>query len=73
MDNEITTNPLIEESWKDALGEEFNAPYFKEIERKLIDEKRAGGVLYPQANEIFNAFNWMPCALLNLVIIVPVH
>ncbi|WP_419241735.1 uracil-DNA glycosylase [Cardinium endosymbiont of Nabis limbatus] len=48
-------NIRIESSWKDALTEEFEKPYFK----KLADYVRAAyrsGVVYPAAKNIFRAF-----------------
>lgn len=69
MNNAITINPHIEGSWREALAEEFSAPYFKEIERKILDEKKSGVVLYPPSKEIFNAFNLTPFHQVKVVIL----
>ncbi len=69
MNDSATINPLIEESWREALGEEFNAPYFKNIKRKMLNEKKAGVVLYPPSKEIFNAFNLTPFPQVKVVIL----
>lgn len=69
MNNEVTVNPRIEESWRKALLEEFDAPYFKEIKKKILEEKRKGLVLYPPGKEIFNAFNLTPFHQVKVVIL----
>lgn len=65
----ITINPQIEKSWEEALAEEFGAPYFKEIKRKILEEKKAGTVLYPSDNDIFNAFNLTPFDKVKVIIL----
>lgn len=67
--NDITIDPQPEESWKKALAEEFSAPYFKEIKRKILEEKKAGVVLYPPGKDIFNAFNLTPFDKVKVVIL----
>ncbi|MBI3634205.1 MAG: uracil-DNA glycosylase [Candidatus Yonathbacteria bacterium] len=69
MKDTIAVNPLIEESWREALAEEFNAPYFKEIKKKILEEKKAGVVLYPPGKEIFNAYNLTPFHQVKVVIL----
>lgn len=32
-------NPVIEESWKEILGDEFNKPYFIELKQFLLAER----------------------------------
>ena len=41
-------NPVIEESWKRELADQFAAPYFEELKRFLIAEKQQFPV-YPIA------------------------
>lgn len=67
--NDIIINPQIEESWRKALAEEFSAPYFKEIKRKILEEKERGVVLYPPGKQIFNAFNLTPFDKVKVVIL----
>lgn len=50
----------IEASWKDALEEEFEKPYFSEIVSFLKKEKQQGKVIYPEGKNIFNAFEQTP-------------
>ncbi|MEK9186604.1 MAG: uracil-DNA glycosylase, partial [Patescibacteria group bacterium] len=67
--NDIAINPQIEEGWRKALMEEFSAPYFKELKRKILDEKEKGIVLYPPGKQIFNAFNLTPFDKVKVVML----
>lgn len=69
MMTEITINPQIEESWEAALAEEWGAPYFKEIKKKILVEKGVGIVLYPPGEDIFKAFNLTPFNKVKVVIL----
>lgn len=66
-----TTNisPQLEESWKEALLEEFGKPYFAELKAFLVEEKKKGLTIYPPGKEIFNAFNYTPFKDVKVVII----
>lgn len=66
---DITVSPQLEDSWKEALAEEFDAPYFKEIKRKILEERKAGVVLCPPDKDIFNAFNLTPFDEVKVVIL----
>jgi len=59
----------IEESWKLALQEEFVKPYFSEIKKSLLAEKRKGIEIYPPGPLIFNAFNTTPFKKVKVVIL----
>ena len=59
----------IEESWKKALTEEFNKPYFTGIKQFIQAEKAKGKNVYPPGPLIFNAFNLTPFAQVKVVII----
>src|SRR5260221_12571429 len=47
----------IEDSWKNALKQEFNKPYFMQITTFLKTEKLSNKTIYPPGGLIFNAFN----------------
>ena len=47
----------IEETWKEALKQEFTKPYFLQIATHLKAEKMSGKMIYPPGSLIFNAFN----------------
>ncbi len=61
-------DPNIEESWKKVLWDEFQQPYFAELKRFLVEEKRTYTV-YPPGPMIFNAFNKTPFDKVKVVII----
>ena len=69
MTTETTLNPQLEEGWKNALAEEFGAEYMKGLKKKLVEEMKAGVVIYPPAREIFNAFNLTPFDKVKVVIL----
>ena len=52
-----------------ALAEEFGAEYMRELKKKLVEEMKAGIVIYPSAKQIFNAFNLAPFDKVKVVII----
>lgn len=64
----MAVNPIIEESWKDALAEQFAAPYFAQLKQFLVTEKQQF-VVYPPGPQIFNAFNLTPFDKVKVVII----
>lgn len=59
----------IEESWKEALKDEFSKPYFQQIALHLKTEKSQGKIIYPPGPFIFNAFNTTPVRKVKVVII----
>jgi len=58
----------IEQSWKKALAEEFEKPYFKELAEFVRKEYKAGAV-YPPPKLLFNAFNLCPFDKVRVVIL----
>lgn len=66
-------NVKIEESWKTALGAEFEMPYFvalTDFVRDAYNKWASGGMpIYPKPAEIFNAFNMCPYDKVKVVII----
>jgi uracil-DNA glycosylase len=59
----------IEESWKRALGLEFEKEYFKNVTNFVRGEYLAGKKVYPEPKNIFNAFNLTPLDSVKVVII----
>ena len=43
-------------SWKKVIWQEFEKPYFKEIESFLKKENNSGVIVYPETDNIFKAF-----------------
>ena len=59
----------IEESWKNALHDQFEQPYFQAIAAFLKKEKAEGKVIYPPGSLIFNAFDMTPFDAVKVVIL----
>ncbi|MBR1872037.1 MAG: uracil-DNA glycosylase [Bacteroidales bacterium] len=59
----------IEKSWKAALGEEFDKPYFSSLVNFLHGEKAGGKVIYPPGSLIFRAFELTPLDKVKVVIL----
>lgn len=59
----------IEESWKQALWDEFKKPYFDEIKVGIKLSKSQGKSIYPPGGLIFNAFQLTPIDQVKVVII----
>lgn len=59
----------IEESWKEALEDEFKKPYFKQITEHIKTEKAQGKTIYPPGPLIFNAFKHTPVDNVKVVIL----
>ncbi len=59
----------IEQSWKDALADEFGKPYFVSLARFLHEEKAAGKRIFPPGNQIFRAFDLTPLDKVKVVIL----
>jgi uracil-DNA glycosylase len=62
-------DPKIEASWKAALGDEFQQPYFAELKRFLQSEKQAGRNYFPAGANIFRAFELTPFDAVRVVIV----
>ena len=60
--------PDIEERWYEVLKKEFDSPYFAEIKRFLIEEKKQH-IVFPPPQLIFNAFNLTPFDKVKVVIL----
>ena len=49
----------IDETWKQVLKDQFDAPYFSALKAFLVTEKKKHQI-YPPGNQIFSAFNHTP-------------
>lgn len=67
--NTETVNPVIEDSWRKILEDEFHQPYFSELKKFLLHEKNEGKTFYPPGSLIFNAFNLTPFNEVKVVIL----
>ena len=59
----------IEQSWKDALKDEFEKNYFKKLTDFVRGEYLSGKTIYPEPKNIFNAFDLCPLSNVKVVII----
>lgn len=59
----------IEQTWKDALADEFGKPYFESLVRFLHGEKTAGRRIFPPGSQIFRAFDLTPLPEVKVVIL----
>ena len=59
----------IEQSWKEALAEEFGKPYFESLVNFLHQEKAAGKKIFPPGSQIFRAFELTPVDKVKVVIL----
>lgn len=58
----------IENSWKEALVDEFSRDYFEQLTKFVKDEYKAG-VVYPAPKNIFRAFDLCPLDQVKVVIL----
>jgi uracil-DNA glycosylase len=59
----------IEQSWKNALADEFGKPYFESLVRFLHKEKTEGKRIFPPGCQIFRAFDLTPVDKVKVVIL----
>ena len=60
--------PDIEESWKLALKDAFEAESFQSL-KKFLQEEKKKGMIYPPGRQIFAAFNLTPLTAVRVVIL----
>lgn len=58
----------ISNDWLVPLGAEFKKPYYKKLYEKVKEEYQSM-VIYPDANDIFNAFDFTPLSKVKVVIL----
>ncbi len=61
-------NVRLDESWKRALADEFEKPYFAEL-ASFVRAAYAHGTCYPPAKLIFNAFDRTPFDRVKVVVL----
>ena len=63
------SNVKIEASWKAALSNEFEQPYFDTVAQYLRQAKADNKIVYPPGSLIFNAFDTTPFDGVKVVIL----
>ena len=61
-------NPILEQSWKKELLQEFQKNYFKILNKKILHEK-ANNTVFPKGVNIFKAFELTPLNDVKVVIL----
>ncbi len=56
-------------TWRDALAEEKQQPYFQDTLAYVAAERAAGKTVYPPQKEVFNAFRYTELGNVNVVIL----
>jgi len=59
---------MIDNDWLPALKAEFGKPYYKEL-YSFVREEYSKTVVYPPADDIFNAFHFTPLSEVKVVIL----
>ena len=59
---------MIQNDWLPALKEEFRKPYYAQLFR-FVNEEYASRIIYPPADDIFNAFHFTPLKDVKAVIL----
>jgi uracil-DNA glycosylase len=59
----------LEKSWLNVLKEEFEQEYMLQLKQFLLEQKKAGEVIYPKSDDIFNAFKLTPFDNVKVVIL----
>jgi uracil-DNA glycosylase len=68
MEAEVSVNPVIHPSWLEELKDEFAKPYFIQLKKFLIEERKKY-TIYPPGKFIFSAFNHTPFDKVEVVIL----
>jgi uracil-DNA glycosylase len=58
----------INNDWLDAIGNEFKQPYYAEL-YQFIKTEYSQTIIYPNAEDIFNAFHFTPLGQVKVVIL----
>jgi uracil-DNA glycosylase len=64
----VSVSPVIHESWKKELKDEFAKPYFTHLKQFLVEERKQH-TIYPPGKLIFSAFNHTPFSNVEVVIL----
>ena len=59
---------MIDNDWLPAIKEEYSKPYYKEL-FTFVKEEYSKYVVYPPADDIFNAFHFTPLSKVKVLIL----
>lgn len=60
---------MLEESWQQVLGTEFDKPYMQQLRLFLRHEKDLRKIIYPKTQDVFQAFTLTPLPQVKVVIL----
>jgi uracil-DNA glycosylase len=63
------TTIKLEDSWKQALADQFSAPYMANLKSFLQSQKQDGKVIFPKGAEYFRALDLAPLGQVKVVIL----
>ncbi len=58
----------INNDWLDTIGSEFKTPYYTELSN-FVESEYSSYIIYPNADDIFNAFHFTPLSEVKVVIL----
>ena len=58
----------LPESWQAVLADEFQKPYFKQLEA-FVDQERQTQTIFPPEQDVFNAFVYTPYEKVNVLLL----
>lgn len=59
---------MIDNDWLDCIQDEFKKPYYKEL-YQFVRKEYGTHVIYPPADDIFNAFHFTPLSQVKVLIL----
>ena len=59
---------MITNDWLDAISGEFSKPYYKEL-YEFVKDEYSKTIIYPPADDIFNAFHFTPLSKVKVLIL----
>ena len=59
----------LEPEWYEVLSDEFDKPYMIQLSETISKERKAGFIIYPKREHVFNAFQYTPFSKVKVVII----
>lgn len=59
---------IKQKDWMDAIGEEFEQPYFKKLE-EFVEAEYKNHQVFPPKDEIFNALEWTPLNKVKVLLV----
>ena len=69
MSEDYIKPSMLEESWQQVLGAEFDKPYMQALRVFLRQEKDQKKIIYPKSTNVFQAFTLTPLSKVKVVIL----